>query len=490
MTEAVDTESLEATLAAAVAEVSAQPEPHHHHVNADGEPVAPGRRIEPGQVWLNTPETPERSLWIDASEGVAGDMLLAALIDAGADAGSIATVLDRVAPGKLHLQTRAVKRGGMAALKVDVIADEPEPPVRHLAEIEEMLDHSGVPEKTRDWARAAFRRLAKAEARAHGDTVDSVHFHEVGALDSIGDIVGVCEALRTLNITSATSSVVAVGAGQIQTSHGTLAVPPPAVAELARGWQIEAGGGPEVGELCTPTGMTLIRTVCQAVEPLPSLLVESVGRGAGTRIRADRPGLVRVLIGTKGTASVVEAPVTDPAVQAVHLIEANVDDLDPRLWPAVYDRVLDAGAIDVWLTPIVMKKGRPGHTLSALSYQQHLDAVTDAFVTHTSTIGIRISAPGYRRVLQRIWRTIDLEGQPVRIKISGDGPGATIQQATAEFVDVERVARVLDQPQRIVLARAGVEAWSEGLYPGAPWPAPDLSEDAEGDASQGGEINE
>lgn len=438
---------------------------HDHVVTADGATVPAGTRIEPGKLWQPSLNEPSTTLWIDATEGASGDMLLAALIDAGANAESIATVLNTIAPGKLHLQKRRVQRGPFSALKVDVIADEPNPPARHLSDIERMLATSEVPDLTRDMAIDAFRRLAQAEAKVHGATIESVHFHEVGALDSIGDIVGVCEAIRTLSVTSATSSVVAVGAGTITTQHGTLTVPPPAVAELARGWQVEAGGPADVGELCTPTGMALIRTVCASVGPVPVMTMMSVGVGAGTRERHDRAGVLRIMSGTAPTDEH-----GDGDDQVVH-VEANVDDLDPRVWPAVIDRLLDAGALDAWLTPIVMKKGRPAHIMSALTRQAQAEAVTDALLTHTSTIGVRISAPAHRRVLQREWHTVTVDGHPVRIKVSGDGPGTPIQQATAEFADVEKLADLLSAPQRVALARAQITAWDHGLHPGAPWPS-------------------
>lgn len=445
---------------------------HGHVTSADGEAVPPGTVIEPGKLWVDEAE-PRRRLWIDASQGASGDMLLGALLDAGADAASVARVLEIVAPGKLHLQWRRVERGPFAALKVDVIADEPEPPTRHLADIEAMLAAPEVPEATRDLALDAFRRLARAEAAVHGMDVEEVHFHEVGALDSIGDIVGVAEAIRTLAVDRATSSVVAVGTGTVSTQHGLLTVPPPAVVELSRGWQVEAGGPAEAGELCTPTGLTLIRAICSHVEDLPRMTVRSVGVGAGSRVRADRAGVLRALVGDVVTPTVQPSTRTeDPAPNGrdVHEVSANVDDLDPRVWPAVIDRLLDAGAVDAWLTPIVMKKGRPAHTITALAPAEAVTCVADALVTHTSTIGVRITPAMHRRVLQRIWVPVEIASMKVRIKVSGDGPGHPIQQATAEFIDVERLAEHLQVPQRVALSQAQTVAWGTGLYPGAPWP--------------------
>lgn len=450
---------------------------HSHVTTADGQVVEAGTRIQPGHI-RHVDDAPT-TLWIDASQGASGDMLLAALLDAGADAGSVAAVLDLIAPGALHLQTRRVARGPFSAMKVDVIADEVDPPARHLSDIEAMLDVPGMPAATLRLATSAFRALARAEAAAHGTSPEDVHFHEVGALDSIGDIVGVCEAARTLGVQRAVSSVVAVGAGTVHTQHGLLTVPPPAVIELSQGWQVEAGGPADVGELCTPTGMTLIRTLCEGVGPLPRMTVHRTGTGAGSRVRADRPGLLRAVIGatTAQQHTAAHNPGPERTPQEVSEVSANIDDLDPRVWPAVIDRLLDAGSVDAWLTPITMKRGRPAHTISALVPPASVDDVVDALITHTSTIGVRISPPWRRRVLRRTWRPVEVDGIEVRIKISGDGPGSAIHQATAEFRDIEELATILGCAQRVALTRAQGAAWRAGLYPGAPWP--DAQEDGD-----------
>lgn len=441
---------------------------HHHtapHVHtADGHTAPEGRVIAPGALWEGEAR---RRLWIDASAGASGDMLLAALIDAGADKASVARVLELVAPGKLHLQERRVQRGPFSALKVDVIADEPNPPHRHLSDIRAMLAADGIPSATRELALAAFTRLASAEAKVHGADIEEVHFHEVGALDSIGDVVGVAEAIRTLGITEASSSVIAVGHGYAHTQHGVLSVPVPAVLEMSRGWQIEAGGE-NVGELCTPTGMALIRSVATHVEPMPRMQVEASGVGAGGRDRKDRANIVRVIVGAVQQEHTQQGTMRE--------VSANVDDLDPRVWPSVIDALLDAGAVDAWLTPIVMKKGRPAHTIVALTAQPHQDAVVDAIIEHTSTIGVRITAPMHRRVLERASITLDVAGHQVRIKVSGDGPSGIIQQATAEFADVERLASELGVAQYAALAWAQAAAWNADLRPGAPWPSQERNE--------------
>lgn len=425
---------------------------------ADGHQVPRGEAIPPGAI--RPPTTPQRLLWLDTSEGASGDMLLGALLDAGADAGSVAAVLELVAPGRLRLQRRRLRRGPFTACKVDVLADEPHPPARHLGDVLELLDGSAIPETTRETATLAFTLLAEAEAKVHGVTVEEVHFHEVGALDSIGDIVAVCEAVRTLGVIRATSSVTALGAGTVHTQHGVMSVPPPAVLELAAGWQVEAGGPAEVGELCTPTGMALIRALCSEVTDLPRMHVDATGVGAGSRERTDRAGVLRAVLGT---------PLRDVhLMDEVQEISANVDDLDPRLWPGVLETLLGAGALDVWLVPIVMKKGRPAHTLCVLAHPRNIDDIARAMLKHTSTLGVRISPPQQRRLLRRDFRRIRVEGLDVQVKIAGDGH--LIQHATIEFKDVERLAELTGWSQRVALATAQRQAQRAGLQPGGHWP--------------------
>ena len=208
-----------------------------------------------------------------------------------------------------------------------------------------------------------FAALADAEARAHGIDAADVHFHEVGALDSIADVVGVCAALADLGVATVSGGEVAVGSGTVRMAHGRIAVPGPAVVELSRGWRVRSGGE---GELTTPTGMALVATLSAATggtcEDLPPMSLDGSGTGAGTRDVAGRPNVTRVLLGQRADAASTAASDGTPAT----VLEANVDDLDPRLWPGVLAALVAAGAHDAWLTPILMKKGRPAHTLHVL----------------------------------------------------------------------------------------------------------------------------
>jgi len=282
-------------------------------------------------------------LWVDATAGIAGDMLLGALIDAGAPLDGVESAVSALVPGEVALRTSTVHRAGLRALKVDVESRADDHPHRSWAHIRAMLETAELPSAVRTSALAAFARLADAEARVHGVLPADVHFHEVGSWDSIADIVGVCAALAELAVTRVTASPVAVGSGRIGSVHGDLPVPPPAVLELARGWRVLAGGE---GELATPTGMALIRALAEECGPIGPMEITAVGVGAGGRDVPGRANVVRVALGVP----IADVPTTD----SMWVLETNIDDMDPRVWPTVLAALLDAGAADAWLVPILI----------------------------------------------------------------------------------------------------------------------------------------
>src|SRR5699024_2858928 len=348
---------------------------------------------------------PARLAHIDATAGIAGDMLLAALIDAGASLEEVQRVLDALVPGSVRFVRSDVDRGGQRAVTIDVEVLVEDPPHRTWASVRALLEQArgdaAVPDRTIDLALAVFGRLADAEGATHGVPADEVHFHEVGALDSLADVIGACEAWRQLGIGAATGSVVAVGSGRIRAAHGDIPVPVPAVARLALGWPTVAGEilpvrghrhshahshghdhphdheqrgtrgpagvAPGIGELATPTGVALLRGLAASSGPQPMMTTEALGVGAGTKDTPGRPNVVRVLVGRPPAAGQPPAAVAGDSVPAdAHgtpaaalQLEANVDDLDPRLWPRVVEELLEAGALDAWLVPISMKHGRP-----------------------------------------------------------------------------------------------------------------------------------
>jgi pyridinium-3,5-bisthiocarboxylic acid mononucleotide nickel chelatase len=401
-----------------------------------------------------------RHAWVDASAGVAGDMLLGALVDAGADLGIVQRTIDAVIPAAVRVSGTAVTRAGLRATKANVEVLVADPPHRTWRTIRDLLTVADIPMQVREKALAVFSRLAAAEAHVHGISAGDVHFHEVGALDSIADVVGVCAGLHDLGIARVTAGEVAVGSGRVKIAHGDIPVPVPAVAELARGWRVRAGG---TGELATPTGMALVTELAAECVELPPLSILRIGVGAGTRDTPGTPNVTRVILGQ---------PYQQDAGgegDVMVILETNVDDLDPQLWPGVLTALLAAGAADTWLTPILMKKGRPAHTLSVLGRPEQALALRDLIFRQTSTIGIRQNTVR-RHALPRMFVAVEVAGGSVAIKIAHSG--GVIVRATPEFDDVAAAAAAVSLPAGAVLQEAIAAAWNAGLRPGAPVPVP------------------
>jgi len=383
-------------------------------------------------------------------------MLLGALVDAGADLAVIQSAVDAVVPTSVLLTGAEVTRAGQRATKINIEVITEDLPHRRWATIRDSLADAPISVPVRTRALATFTRLAEAEAAAHGIPTDEVHFHEVGALDSIADVVGVAAALHDLGVATVSAGSVAVGSGRTRADHGDLPVPVPAVVRLSAGWRIRAGG---TGELTTPTGMALVVALAQTCEELPSMILTASGAGAGSKDFPGRPNITRVLLGDREPPS-SPAPGTEPLT----ILEANVDDLDPRVWPGVLERLLTAGAADAWLVPIVMKKGRPAHVLTVLACPGLVPLLQVMIMEHTSTLGVR-QHPVNRTALLRGWTPVEVDCHPVRIKIGHDGTG--IRQVNPEFDDVVRVAAETGLAEREVLDRARALARSAGLVVGA-----------------------
>ncbi len=389
--------------------------------------------------------------WVDASSGVAGDMLAGALVDAGVPLEVLQSAVDAVMPGLARLSVRSVQRHGLHATKLDVEVLEADAPHRHLAQILDMVDGARLQPEVRSGVRDVFSLLGRAEATAHAVDLQEVHFHEVGAVDSIADIVAVCEGLAWLEVEQLRFGDIALGSGSVKTAHGVLAVPTPAGLQLTKGLRVLAGGS---GELATPTGLALLAALGVQGE-LPRLRVESVGSGAGTKDFADHANVLRIIVGSSD--------------ETVHLLlEANVDDMDPRLWPGAIELIMAAGAQDAWLTPIVMKKGRPAHTLSVLCTDRARADIEEVILRETTTIGLRVME--VEKVAQeRHFEGVEVDGHAIAVKVAVRH--GRIYNVSIEFDDVVRAARALDRPTRDVLRTAGSAAAAQGLVTGAEYSA-------------------
>jgi uncharacterized protein (TIGR00299 family) protein len=387
------------------------------------------------------------TVWVDASSGASGDMLLGALVGAGVPLEVLQDAVGTVSPEPVALSVEPVTRNGFAASRVHVdVADSTQR--RTWRDIRTLLLESALVDDVRDLALRVFERLAVAEGTVHGRDPLEVHFHEVGALDAVADVVGVCAGFAHLAPAAVVVSRVAVGSGTVRGAHGSLPVPPPAVAVLLTGVPSYAGpeGAPST-ELCTPTGAALLTTLATSYGAQPPMTTTSVGVGAGGRDPEGHTNVLRLLVGAA-------APVSE-GVDDLLVLETNVDDLDPRLWPDVISAVMAAGAVDAWLTPILMKKGRPAHTFRALVAPDRAEEVRRTVFRETTTIGVR-EYPVARHALPRETTAVSVGGVEIGVKVARlDGAVVTAQP---EYDDVARAARLLGRPVREVLAEAGAAA--------------------------------
>ena len=387
-----------------------------------------------------------RAAWFHCFAGIAGDMALGSLLDAGADEQEVVSIVERLPVPGWKVETEATMRNGIAATALTVHAEETGI-VRTHSHIVGLIEEGRLPDRVRDRALAVFGALAEAEGRLHRRPASQVHFHEVGGIDAIVDVVGTCAALEVLDVDAVFASAVATGTGMIRSAHGALPNPAPAVVELLRGAPTY---GRDVGvELTTPTGAALLAAMVSGWGPLPSMTIEATGFGAGARELPDLPNLTQVVVGTQA-----DAPLD--AGQPVVLLEANVDDATGETLAHTIAALLEAGAHDAWLTPIVMKKGRPAYTVSALADPALAGQVAARLTSETGSLGVRGSRLE-RWPAPRSEGSVDVGGLPVRVKVS---PG----RAKAEHDDVARVARITGLPLREVRFEAE-RAWRDSTGP-------------------------
>jgi uncharacterized protein (TIGR00299 family) protein len=385
-----------------------------------------------------------RVLYLDCVGGVAGDMLLSALVDAGADRSRIDALPEALGMPDVQLSWIRNWPGGFAAQQLEVAFDTAaHPHHRGLADMMELVDRCNLSPRVRTTAEMVFRRLAEAEAEVHGATLETVHFHEVGGVDALIDILGAAIALDDLGVERIVCSPLPMGSGTVECAHGTLPLPAPAVAAMLPGVPVRDAG--VEGETVTPTGAALVTTLADAFGPMPAFTVERVGIGAGSRSFPNLPNIVRAFVGS----AVAEALATTTTGAAI--VECNVDDLDPRILPVIIDQLMEAGAMDASVTPIVMKKGRPGHLISALCAPERTDAVVAVLLRGTTSLGCRIHHVDKRHLGRRMETVTTPWGEvPVKVALDGD----RVLRRVPEFEDCAALARKAGVPVRDVLAAA------------------------------------
>jgi uncharacterized protein (TIGR00299 family) protein len=387
-----------------------------------------------------------RILYFDCPSGASGDMILGALVDAGVSLDALRAELATLPLGGFTISAREVQRGAFRATKVDVELEHAHHhPHRTLGDVLAILRAGKLAPAARMAAERVFTRLADAEARAHGTTREAVHFHDVGAVDAIVDIAGAALGLTMLDAIAVHASALPVGSGFVNGPHGRIPVPAPGTAELLRGWPVVDTGAR--GELVTPTGAAILTTLATP-GGMPPMTIDRVGYGAGTRDPKETPNVLRCFVGDAGGATADET-----IVQA----ETTIDDMSPQLYEPLMERLLAAGALDVFLTPVIMKRSRPGVVITVLCEQARVDDLAAALFEETSTIGVRWSAMQRRR-LPREMVTIDTSYGPIPFKVSRlDGRVVTV---TPEFADVVRVAREKGRAVREVLDQLRAEGLS------------------------------
>ncbi len=382
--------------------------------------------------------------YFDCFAGAGGDMIVGSLLDAGCDFDALRAELEKLGLGQTGLRLERVQRGGLSGSKFTVDVPDTPQPQRHLHHIVEMIEGADLPARAADRARAIFQRLAEAEASVHDTTPEKVHFHEVGAIDSIMDIVGAAVALELLGIDRIVSSPIPLGSGTIVCDHGEMPVPAPATSLLLRGVATVPGGNP--GEMTTPTAAAILATLADDVAGPPAMNVAAVGYGAGTRDNGPIPNLLRVFVGSPSDESTVDTVVE---------LSANIDDCSGEVLGAAIDALLAAGCLDAFATPAIMKKSRPAWVLSAICEPADVHRAEQILFAETTTLGIR-RRTCHRSKLERSFATVETPYGPVRVKL-GSREGKVLS-ASPEFADCIAAAKSHHASLREVQA-AAVEAW-------------------------------
>jgi uncharacterized protein (TIGR00299 family) protein len=380
-----------------------------------------------------------RHLHIDAFSGVSGDMFLGALVDTGVPLIVLEKGLKALGIKGYRLREEQVIRNSLRATKIDVEIQKGFAKPLSLAAIKKTLTKSRLPDTIRTQALQTFQLIAEAEGVVHGKSPGHVHFHEVGVIDSLVDIVGTLLGFAHLKVTTVSCSPINLGAGTISTAHGLLPVPGPAVAQMATGISVFSNG-PAL-EMTTPTGMALIRTLSQNCKTLPSFTPHTIGYGAGTANPEGWPNVLRLFLGQEEQ----ESPITS---EQIIQLETNIDDMNPQLYDLMMTHLFEAGALDVTLTPTMMKRNRPGTMVSVVAWPQDLQVLTTILLSETTTLGVRVQELS-RTIVPRRTKTVRLPNGSVRVKIADLGNGNL--KITPEYRDCVVLAERTKQPVQTII---------------------------------------
>ncbi len=380
--------------------------------------------------------------YFDCPAGASGDMILGALVDAGCPLGALEEAVRALGVPGWRLEPRTVERAGLHGTHL-VVETDPAVRFHDLADLLGPIKRSTLPDPLKERASAILRRLAEAEARVHRVPVEAVHFHEVGALDTLVDVVGAVAGLDALGVEAVYVSAFPLGGGTVETAHGRLPVPAPATAELLRGFPVYDNG--VRAELVTPTGAAILTTLATH-GPVPPMTLRAIGWGAGTR-QLETPNLLRVLLGESGAPSGAET-------EMLAAVETTIDDMSPQLYEPLMERLLEAGALDVHLTPVIMKRSRPGIVLTVLAPPDRVAELSTLLFRETTTIGVRWREFERTRLPRELTR-VETSVGPVTFKVSR--LGGRVVTVTPEFEEVRRLARERGVPVREVLEQVRAE---------------------------------
>ena len=385
----------------------------------------------------------DRVLWLEPVGGIAGDMFLAAALDAGVSQRELEAQLSSLEVPGWRLEVTKAERHAIVGTHVDVVVTEPEDGHVHRSwkDIDALISRSQLSVTAKAGALQVFRLIGEVEAQIHGTTLDLIHFHEVGAVDSIVDICGAAVALDLLGNPKVYSTPPPLGSGTIRIAHGVVPVPVPATLALLKDVPVRFEG---LGELTTPTGAALIKAFATVASP-PMMIVERIGYGVGTKDFKDRANILRMSIGRVAQSST-----------GLTVLECNLDDCSPQVLGAVIELLMARGALDAWIAPVVMKKGRPGHLVGVLTDGEHRSALIETLITETTTLGVREHDVS-RTALERRHETVQTKWGPVRVKLGLRGDA--VLNATPEFEDCRALAAQAKVPLKDVQA-AAIVAWS------------------------------